>query len=47
MWNFGGRPHHDRIRAAAALGYPAVEFWPWRGKDLEKIAAACDETGVE
>ena len=47
MWRFGGAPHHDKIRAAAKLGYPAVEFWPWRGKNLDEIIKACDETGVE
>ncbi|MGE4618786.1 MAG: TIM barrel protein [Planctomycetota bacterium] len=47
MWGLGGGPHHDRIRAAAKLGYPAVEMWPWRGKNLDEIVKACDETGVE
>lgn len=47
MWSFGGVSHPDRIREAAKLGYPAVEFWPWRGKNLEEIIKACDETGVE
>ncbi len=47
MWGFGGVSHQDRIRAASRLGYPAVEFWPWRGKNLEEIARACEETGVE
>ncbi len=23
----------DRIRAAASLGYPAFEFWPWRKQE--------------
>ena len=47
MWRFGGGAHQDRIRAAAKLGYPAVEMWPWRGKNLEEIRKACEETGVE
>jgi hydroxypyruvate isomerase len=47
MWRFGGGPHQDRIRAAAELGYPAVEMWPWRGKNLDEIRKACEETGVE
>ncbi len=47
MWGLGGGPHQDRIRAAAKLGYPAVEMWPWRGKNLDEIVKACDETGVE
>lgn len=36
----------ERIRAAAAAGLPAVEFWTWEGRDLDAIAAALDETGV-
>ena len=47
MWGFGGGPTQNRIREAAKLGYPAVEFWPWRGKDLEQIRIACEETGIE
>jgi len=46
MW-FGGLPFLDRIRAAAELGFPAVEFWPWRGKDLDAIDALRRELGVE
>ena len=47
MWGLGGGPAQNRIRAAAKLGYPAVEFWPWRNKDLEQIRIACEETGIE
>ena len=46
MW-FRDRPFLDRIRAAADLGFPAVEFWPWRGKDLDAIAKLTDELGLE
>jgi len=46
MW-FRGTPFLDRIRKAAAMGFPAVEFWPWNNKDLDAIAAICDETGIE
>lgn len=35
-----------RIRAAAAAGLDAVEFWRWREKDLAPIRAACAETGL-
>ena len=28
-------PFLDRIRQTAALGFPAVEFWPWDNKDLD------------
>ena len=40
-------PFLDRIRAAHELGFPAVEFWPWRGKDVDAIAKLCTELGVE
>jgi hydroxypyruvate isomerase len=36
----------DRIRAAAAAGLDAVEFWQWSNKDLDAIAAALRETGL-
>ena len=36
----------DRVRAAAAAGYRAVEFHLWRDKNLPGIAAALTETGV-
>ena len=46
MW-FRSLPFLDRIRASADLGFPAVEFWPWRGKDLDAIAAICAERKIE
>jgi hydroxypyruvate isomerase len=46
MW-FGDRPYPERMRAAAELGFSAVEFWPWRGKDLDAIDAARKECGLE
>lgn len=46
MW-WGGLPFLERIRRAAALGFPAIEFWPWRNKDVPAIAALCRELGVE
>lgn len=46
MW-WRDRPFLDRIRAAAALGFPAIEFWPWRNKDLDAVAALCRELGIE
>lgn len=46
MW-WTGLPFLDRIRAAHALGFPAIEFWPFRGKDLAAIAALTQELGIE
>ncbi len=36
----------DRIRLAHAAGLDAVEFWHWRNKDLDAVAAAVAETGI-
>jgi len=35
----------EKIRAAAALGYKAIEPLGWAGQDLEAARAASDETG--
>ncbi len=37
----------DRIQQVAAWGYPAVEFWPWRGRDVDAIAETAGSLGVE
>lgn len=37
----------DRIRAAADLGFPAIEFWPWNNKDIDAIAGLTNELGIE
>ncbi len=39
-------PFLDRIRKTAELGFPAVEFWPYKGKDLDAIADLCQELNV-
>jgi hydroxypyruvate isomerase len=48
MW-WGGLPFLDRIKAAHALGFPAIEFWPWRRKDVDvdAIAATTKELGMQ
>jgi hydroxypyruvate isomerase len=46
MW-WGGKSFLDRLRAAHAHGYPAVEFWPWQGKPIDETRALCDELGLE
>lgn len=40
-------PFLDRIRKSAELGFPAVEFWPLQGKDVDAVAALTDELGIE
>ena len=39
-------PFLDRMRAAAALGFPAVEFWPTEGKDIPAIARLSQELNL-
>ena len=39
-------PFEQRITRVAALGYPAFEFWGWKNKDIDKIKAAIDATGI-
>ncbi len=36
----------ERIRMAAAYGFPAFEFWPWRGKNIDEIAELSEELGI-
>jgi hydroxypyruvate isomerase len=40
-------PFLDRIRRASELGFPAIEFWPLKGKDLPAVAALTKELGIE
>jgi len=45
MW-WRGTPFLDRIDAAASLGFPAVEFWPYQGKDIDAVAARAKAAGM-
>ncbi|GAB7004817.1 hydroxypyruvate isomerase [Nocardioides sp. AN3] len=38
--------HPDRVRAAAAAGFDAVEMWGTSTVDVDALAAALEETGV-
>jgi hydroxypyruvate isomerase len=38
--------HPERVRAAAAAGFDAVEMWGTSTVDVEALASALDETGV-
>lgn len=44
MWFEGG--FVERIDQAAALGFPAIEIWTWRDKDLEAGGARLREHGM-
>ncbi|RIK74113.1 MAG: hypothetical protein DCC68_23665 [Planctomycetota bacterium] len=36
----------DRVKASAALGFPAIEFWPYQGKDIDALARLVKELGI-
>jgi len=40
-------PFIERLKQAAALGFPAVEFWPYEGKKLDDVRRVCDEGNLE
>ncbi|MBI3838381.1 MAG: TIM barrel protein [Planctomycetia bacterium] len=40
-------PFLARIQNAAALGFPAVEFWPYEGKDIDATVKLCNELKIE
>ncbi|HPA44839.1 MAG TPA: TIM barrel protein [bacterium] len=44
---WGKDPLEQRIRKTASLGFKAFEFWGWRGKDLDAIRKAKEETGLQ
>ena len=46
MW-WRGLPFLERVKRAASFGYPAIEFWPWQGKDLDGIVQLTKELGIE
>ncbi len=40
-------PFLERIRQAARFGFPAIEFWNWRTKDIDAVAKLTQELGLE
>lgn len=40
-------PFLERLKKAAEFGYPAVEFWPYEGKDIDAIARLSKELKIE
>jgi hydroxypyruvate isomerase len=40
-------PFMERLEQAAALGFPAVEFWPYENKDIDAVARACERLNLE
>lgn len=39
-------PFLDRVKAAISFGYPAIEFWPWQGKDLAALEKLSKDNGL-
>lgn len=44
---FGKIPLADAIRETAKIGYCACEFWSWWDQDMDAVAEAVRETGLE
>lgn len=42
MWFSREKNFLKRLEAAAALGFPGVEFWPYEGKDVAAVADTCE-----
>jgi hydroxypyruvate isomerase len=47
MWWRKEKDFLKRLEAAAALGFPAVEIWPWENKDLNAVAETCQRLGLQ
>lgn len=45
MW-WSRLPFLDRVRQTAALGFPAIELWPWQNKNVPALAKLCGELGL-
>ncbi|MBK7877589.1 MAG: TIM barrel protein [Planctomycetes bacterium] len=45
MW-WSNLPFLERVKKAAALGFPGIEFWDWRSKDLDALAKLTSELGL-
>jgi hydroxypyruvate isomerase len=39
-------PFVERLKQAAALGFPAVEFWPYEGKNLDEVKKTCEANNL-
>lgn len=37
----------EKIEKAAALGFPAIEFWKWWEEELDEVAQAARSNGIE
>ena len=39
-------PFHERFALAKEAGFDFVEFWGWKGKDIDRIRSQCAELGL-
>src|SRR5262245_26639236 len=46
MW-WSKLPFIRRIEEAARLGFTAIEFWPWQGKDIKAVGETCRRLKIE
>src|SRR5579859_6036381 len=46
MWWRKEKDYVKRLEAAAALGFTAVELWPWENKDQNAVADTCERLGL-
>jgi hydroxypyruvate isomerase len=46
MW-WSQLPFLERVQRAAELGFPAIEFWPLQGKDLDALEGLTGQLGIE
>jgi hydroxypyruvate isomerase len=46
IW-WSGQPFEQRVETSLAHGFDAIEFWPWRNKDLAKLERLAKDKGVK
>ena len=47
MWWGKEKNFLKKLEDAAALGFPAVELWPWENKDQNAVAETCERLGLQ
>jgi hydroxypyruvate isomerase len=40
-------PFLERVRQVIAFGFPGIEFWPWKGVDLDGLEKMSKDAGLE
>ncbi len=47
MWWRKEKNFLKRLEHAADLGFPAIEFWPWKNKDINAVAETCEKRRLQ